>query len=86
MPGHFPGHPIVPGVVLLELIETLLARNGYEVNACPQVKFLAQVAPGEPLDIKVDLADAPIARFAIDAAGRNAVIGRFLCSMSTEPA
>ena len=86
LPGHFPGHPIVPGVVLLELIETLLARNGYEVNACPQVKFLAQVAPGEPLDIKVDLADAPIARFAIDAAGRNAVIGRFLCSMSTEPA
>lgn len=86
LPGHFPEHPIVPGVVLLELIETLLAQNGYRVNACPQVKFLAQVAPGEPLDIKVDLADAPIARFAIDAAGRNAVIGRFLCSMSTVPA
>ncbi len=86
LPGHFPGHPIVPGVVLLELIETLLAQNGYCVNACPQAKFLAQVAPGEPLDIRVDLTDAPIARFAIDATGRHAVIGRFLCSMSTVPA
>ncbi|MBA3506678.1 MAG: AMP-binding protein [Betaproteobacteria bacterium] len=86
LPGHFPGHPIVPGVVLLELIETLLAQNGYQINACPQVKFLAQVAPGEPLDIRVDLADAPIARFAIDAAGRSAVIGRFLCSTSVVPA
>ena len=83
LPGHFPGHPIVPGVVLLELIEALLARNGYTVKACPQVKFLAQVAPGEALDIEVDLADAPIARFAIDAEGRSAVVGRFVCSLNT---
>jgi len=86
LPGHFPGHPIVPGVVLLELVETLLAQNGYGVKACPQVKFLARVAPGEPLEIKIDLGDAPIARFAIDAAGRSAVVGHFVCTMSTVPA
>ncbi len=45
----FPGRPIVPGVVLLELVEALLARNGYRVRECPQVKFLIAGRAGRHL-------------------------------------
>ena len=81
-PGHFPDHPIVPGVVLLELVETLLADNGYRVRGCPQAKFLIPVAPATPLSLRVEISQRASARasanFAIDVAGHNAVIGKFI--------
>ena len=79
LPGHFPGHPIVPGVVLLELVEALLAEHGYRVRECPQVKFLAPVAPASPLVLRVQVAQRTLARFAIEDAGRNAAVGKFAC-------
>ncbi len=82
LPGHFPGHAIVPGVVLLELVETLLADNGYRVRECPQAKFLIPVAPETPLSLRVEISQRASARasanFVIDVAGKNAVIGKFL--------
>lgn len=50
--GHFPGRPIVPGVVLLDWVVQTLAQK---VGADPahwrlsSAKFLSTVAPGEPL-------------------------------------
>ncbi len=79
LPGHFPGHPIVPGVVLLELVEELLADNGYRVRECPQVKFLMPIAPSVPLALRVEVSRRVSARFAIDVAGKNAVVGKFVC-------
>jgi 3-hydroxymyristoyl/3-hydroxydecanoyl-(acyl carrier protein) dehydratase len=79
LPGHFPGHPIVPGVVLLELMEALLAHNGYGVRGCPQVKFLIPVAPQTPLTLRAVISHHTSARFAIDVAGKSAVVGRFDC-------
>jgi len=79
LPGHFPGHPIVPGVVLLELMEALLAHNGYGVLGCPQVKFLVPVAPQTPLTLRAVISHRTSARFAIDVAGKSAVVGRFDC-------
>lgn len=48
-PGHFPGNPIVPGVLVLEHVERALqARIGpLHLTGLPQVKFLAPLAPGE---------------------------------------
>ncbi len=46
--GHFPGHPIIPGALLLE--EIVRAIAGAEAIArelvIPAVKFLAPVPPG----------------------------------------
>jgi len=50
--GHFPGRPIVPGVVLLDramaCAETWLGRqvSGWQVG---NAKFLSPVGPGETL-------------------------------------
>ncbi len=49
LPGHFPGRPIVPGVLLLADIFALLdaAHPGFSVTALEQAKFLRTVRPGE---------------------------------------
>ncbi len=49
LPGHFPGRPIVPGVLLLAEIFARLAEAhpGFAVAALEQAKFLRPVRPGE---------------------------------------
>jgi len=43
--GHFPGHPVVPGVLLIELIVEALGRGA--PASLPQVKFVRPIAPGD---------------------------------------
>ncbi len=54
--GHFPGQPILPGVLLLQrvmsLAQTSLARPLDECTVY-NVKFLASVAPGNVLDVQL---------------------------------
>ncbi|GIZ52548.1 hypothetical protein NCCP691_25620 [Noviherbaspirillum aridicola] len=55
--GHFPGTPVLPGVVLLD--EALCAIGtacGLSLDRCriASVKFASPVAPGEPLTVEYD--------------------------------
>ncbi|GAA0801612.1 hypothetical protein N6G02_06395 [Cupriavidus gilardii] len=55
LPGHFPGQPIVPGVVLLDhAVLRIAAALGCAPQPCrlASVKFLATVAPNEPVMVR----------------------------------
>jgi len=48
LPGHFPGQPVVPGVVVLDAVLAAIAAEGHAVGALrlPQVKFVQPLLPG----------------------------------------
>jgi 3-hydroxymyristoyl/3-hydroxydecanoyl-(acyl carrier protein) dehydratase len=62
--GHFPGNPIVPGVVLLERVAAALrAWRGERIEKL-DAKFVQPLLPGE--DAMIELrADAGRIRFAV---------------------
>ena len=60
LPGHFPGTPVVPGVVVLDLVLRAASewqQHPVSVSGLKQVKFLAPLLPDERADVALDLAD-----------------------------
>lgn len=80
-PGHFPGMPITPGVVLLD--EALLAISqhaGLELSQCSisSLKFLSPVAPDTRLTVHYETKSSGAISFAItDQDGRSVATGVF---------
>lgn len=49
LPGHFPGQPIVPGVLLLDEVRVQVeTASGRRVTRIVQLKFIQALGPGEP--------------------------------------
>jgi 3-hydroxyacyl-[acyl-carrier-protein] dehydratase len=64
--GHFPGHPVVPGVVLLSYVWDAILRRTEQPLACaawPSVKFLAPLSPGEAFTVEVEFTTGTTAKF-----------------------
>ena len=66
LPGHFPGRPIVPGVLVLQrVLEAIEAAHGpLGAMRLPQVKFAQPLLPGERADIVLG-GEAPRWRFKV---------------------
>ena len=73
LPGHFPGRPVVPGVLLLQsALDRILADlPGMALAGISQAKFLRAVLPGQPVTVD----------YEPPAAGRL----RFLCTADDRP-
>ena len=76
--GHFPGAPILPGVVLLDVALQIIAdAHGIALDLCAisSVKFLSPAHPGDELVIQHSLSASGALRFDIVAGARKIVSG-----------
>jgi 3-hydroxyacyl-[acyl-carrier-protein] dehydratase len=77
LPGHFPGRPIVPGVVILDQVLAAIesAHGPLGPLRLPQVKFVQPLLPGESALVTletmapVDGTPASRWRFQVECAG-----------------
>jgi 3-hydroxymyristoyl/3-hydroxydecanoyl-(acyl carrier protein) dehydratase len=71
--GHFPGNPIAPGVVLLDVVlAAIQAQRPCSLQSIPSVKFLQPVRPDERVDLHIEfVADTPVTLRARFKALRN---------------
>ncbi len=76
--GHFPGNPILPGVVLLdEALRAIEVELGLDLRQwqIATAKFLEFVRPGETITIEHKSPEGGLIRFTVRVAGRAALTG-----------
>ena len=86
LPGHFPGRPVVPGVVLLDLtFESICATlaQPVELVSIVSAKFMQAVAPEMRLDVHIKLTPDELtghlkARFTLTHAHTPVLEGSFM--------
>lgn len=79
--GHFPGTPILPGVVLLDMVlHAISIAAGIGADACEigAIKFLSPVNPGDRLEIRHKRAAGGAIRFDIVAGLRKIASGHIM--------
>jgi 3-hydroxyacyl-[acyl-carrier-protein] dehydratase len=94
--GHYPGYPLVPGVILCESAmqagAILLSRFVAEEGGVPvatrmnEVKFKQMVRPGDTVEMTVELTERLGGAFFLKARttkdGKTAVSFEFACAMA----
>ena len=78
--GHFPGHPIMPGALLLAHALQALARAGISTEGCTisSAKFVSPLTPGEPLRLRWQAAAGGRLRLKLLSAGDRPVASAVL--------
>lgn len=84
--GHFPGHPILPGVVLLDYLRHwLLACQPRPINEFRliQTKFLRPVLPGDLLTLSLHTNDQQRYRLQAHVGEHLVAHAEFQCALQT---
>lgn len=78
--GHFPGNPIVPGVLLLDAVAKALAQvvPGMQVIGLPNVKFLSPLRPDEDCLLQLEAVHGGRWRFTMSVGERRIATGTLL--------
>lgn len=86
--GHFPGAPILPGVLLLDMaLQAIGTATGLALDTCEigSVKFLSPARPGDRLEIQHRRAAGGTIRFDIVAGARKIATGSIAAQSADAP-
>ena len=73
--GHFPGNPIVPGVVLLDhVLQAIQQNRRYRLQSIASVKFLQPVVPDDVVDLEIRISSVTAAEHRAHFRGMRATI------------
>lgn len=76
--GHFPGRPLVPGVLLLDwALHAVESATGLVLEGVAAAKFLSPARPGDALTVAYEVGDQAV-RFEVRCGARAVASGRFL--------
>jgi len=81
LPGHFPGQPIVPAVLLLDLSCAVLQQARPDLGPLREVKlakFMHPVLPGETVRVSFVFTAPAILRFSCATAAGVAAQGQLI--------
>lgn len=78
--GHFPGRPLVPGVLLLDWAQHAIElATGLTLQGLAAAKFLSPALPGDALTLEYEVDDQAV-RFEMRCGARAVASGRFVAA------
>lgn len=79
LPGHFPGNPVVPGVVVLDHVIGVLTANRVpllRLRKLKQVKFIEPLLPNQEATVTAEVGETSLS-FSVTRGSRTIAKGSF---------